>query len=124
MNHINLRNKLDAQISSYIEYQKIATRSQSIKLSKEIARLSEKIELIDMMPYPVQKRQVDFTTEHKQSKLNFKTIETKSDMRNQKRLPPELRKPIHDEPNDSRNRALKLARKHKDVKPIIYDLKR
>lgn len=124
MNHINQRNKLDKQVSYYVAFLKIANRSQSIKICKEIAKLSSRIELIDLMPFPEQIKKLDEHFETKQSKLNFKTIETKPDMRNQKRLPPELRKPIHDEPNDSRNMALELARKHKDVKPIIYDLKR
>ena len=124
MNHINLRNKIDAQISSYIEYQKTTTRSKSIKLSKEIAKLSAKIELIDMMPYPVQKRQIDFMIEHKHSKINIQTIEAKTDMRNQKRLPPERQNPIFNEPKDSHRRALELASQHVDVKPVKYLLKR
>jgi len=123
MNHINLKNKIDAQISSYIEYQKTTTRSKSIKLSAEIAKLSEKIKLIDMMPYPIQKRQIDFTIEHKPSKINIQTIETPTDMRNQKRNPPERQHVIFDEPKDSRNRALQLASEHKDIKPIRYLLK-
>jgi len=123
MNHINLRNKLDAQISSYIEYQKTTTRSKSIKLSAEIARLAAKVELINMMPYPIQKRQIDFTIEHKQSKINVQTIETPTDMRKQKRNPPEKQHVIFDEPADSRRRALQLASEHKDVKPIRYLLK-
>lgn len=123
MNHINLKNKIDAQISSYIDYQKTTTRSKSIKLSKEIARLSEKIELIDMMPYPVQKRQIDFKTEHKESKLNIQTIETKTDMSKRKRNSPENCKPIFDEAKDSRNRALQLASQHVDTKPVKYLLK-
>jgi len=124
LNHINQRNKLDAQISSYIDFQKTATRSQSIKLSKEIAKLSQTIELIDMMPYPIQKRQIDFRTEHKHSKINFKTIETKTDMSKKKRNAPELCKTIFDEPKDSRNRALQLASEHKDIRPIKYLLKK
>jgi len=123
MNHINLRNKLDAQISSYIEYQKTTTRSKSIKLSAEIARLAAKVELINMMPYPIQKRQIDFTIEHKPSKINVQTIETPTDMRKQKRNPPEKQHVIFDEPADSRRRAIQLASEHKDVKPIRYLLK-
>ena len=88
MNHINLRNKLEAQISSYIEYQKTTTRSKSIKLSEEITKLSAKIELINMMPYPIQKRQIDFTIEHKPSKINIQTIETETDMSTKKRNVP------------------------------------
>jgi hypothetical protein len=122
MNHLNLKNKLDAQISSYIDYQKTTTRAKSIKISKEIARLSQIIESIDMMPYPVQKRQIDSTIEHKHSKLNFQPTETK-DMSNKKRNPPELCKPIFDEPKDSRNRALELVASHKHIKPIKYLLK-
>lgn len=124
MNHINLRNKLDAQISSYIEYQKTTTRSKSIKLSAEIAKLSEKIKLIDMMPYPIQKRQVDFTIEHKKSKLNIQTIETKTDMSKRKRNAPELCRPIFGEAAESRRKALELVEAHVDVKPVKYLLKR
>lgn len=124
MNHINQRNKLDKQITDYVGFLKIANRSQSVKLCKEIAKLSSRIELIDLMPFPNQIQKLDVYFETKQSKMNFKTIETKTDMRKQKRLPPELRKPIHDEPNDSRNKALQLASEHVDTKPIIYDLKR
>lgn len=123
MNQITQRNKLDKQLSSYVAFLKIANRSQSVKLCKEIAKLSSRIELIDLMPFPEQSKKLDEYFETKQSKLNFKTIETKSDMRNQKRLPPELRKPIHDEPKDSRNRALELASQHKDIRPVKYLLK-
>lgn len=123
MNHINLKKKLDDQISSYIEYQKTTTRSKSIKLSAEIARLAAKVELINMMPYPIQKRQIDFTIEHKPSKINVQPIETPKDMRNRKRLPPERQHIIHDEAKDSHRMALKLASEHKDIKPIRYILK-
>lgn len=123
MNHINLRNKLEAQISSYIEYQKTTTRSKSIKLSEEITKLSAKIELINMMPYPIQKRQIDFTIEHKPSKINIQTIETETDMSTKKRNSPENCKPIFGEAAELRRKALELASQHKDVKPIRYDLK-
>ena len=124
MNHINLKNKIDAQISSYIEYQKTTTRSKSIKLSKEISRLSQIIELIDMMPYPVQKRQIDFKTEHKESKINIQPIETETDMSNRKRNSPENCKPIFGEAAELRRKALQLASEHVDVKPVKYLLKR
>lgn len=123
MNHLNLRSKIDSQISSYIEYQKTTTRSKSIKLSKEIARLSEKIELIDMMPYPIQKRQIDFTIEHKPSKINIQTTETETDMSKKKRNAPENCKTIFEEASDSRNKAIELSKNHVDTKPIRYLLK-
>lgn len=124
MNHINLRNKLDAQISSYIEYQKTTTRTKSIKLSEEIAKLAAKVELINMMPYPIQKRQIDFKTEHKESKINIQKIEIETDMSNRKRNSPENCKPIFGEAAELRRKALQLASEHIDVKPVKYLLKR
>ena len=124
MNHINQRNKLDKQISSYVDFLKIATRSQSVTICKEIAKLSSRIELIDLMPFPNQIQKLDEYFETKQSKMNFKTIETKTEMANKKRKPPELAKPIFDEAPDSRRRAIELASQHKDTKPIKYDLKK
>jgi len=124
MNHITQRNRFDKQISDYIGFLKIATRMQSIKLCKEIVKLSSRVEFIELMPYPDQVKKLDEYFETKQSKINFKTIETNPDMSNKKRLPPELCKPIFDEPKESRNRALQLASEHKDVKPVKYLLKR
>lgn len=124
MTHINQRNQLDVQITNYVRFLKIANRSQSIKLSKEISKLSSRIATIDEMSYLSQRQELAFSFETKQSKLNFKTIETPTDMRNQKRLPPERQHVIHDEAKDSRNRALELASEHKDIRPIKYLLKR
>lgn len=123
MNHISQRNKLEKQVSSYVAFLKIANRSQSVKLSKEIAKLSSRIDTIDQMPYSDQIKTLDEHFETKQSKLNFKTIETPTDMSKKKRNAPENCHPIHDEAKDSRNRALQLAREHKDIKPIRYILK-
>jgi len=123
MNHVTQRNKLDKQISGYVGFLKIANRGQSLKLCREITKLQDRIDVIDMMPYPDQIKTLDEHFETKQSKLNFKTIETKTDMRNQKRNPPEKQHVIFDEAADSRRRALQLASEHKDVKPIRYLLK-
>jgi hypothetical protein len=123
MTHINQRNQLDVQITNYVRFLKIANRSQSIKLSKEISKLSSRIATIDEMSYLSQRQELAFSFETKQSKLNFKTIETPTDMRNQKRLPQERQHPIFEEAKDSRNRALQLASEHKDIKPIRYLLK-
>lgn len=123
MNHISRRNKLDKQISSYADFMKSATRSQIIKLSKEITNLSNRISEIDSMPYLKQIEPIEDYLDEKPSKLNIQTIETKTDMRNQKRNPPEKQHIIFDEQKDSRNRALQLAREHKDVRPIKYLLK-
>jgi len=123
MNHVTQRNKLDKQISSYVGFLKIANRGQSLKLCREIIKLQDRIDLIDMMPYPNQIKKLDEHFETKQSKLNFKTIETPTDMRNQKRNPPEKQHVIFDEPKESRNRALQLVSEHKDIKPIKYLLK-
>ena len=124
MTNANQRNLFDRQISSYVAFLKIATRSQAIKLSKEIVKLSNRISVIDDMGWLDQKKEVPTYYETKQSKLNFKTIETKTDMSKKKRNAPELCKPIFDEPKDSRNRALQLASQHVDTKPIKYLLKR
>lgn len=129
MNHINQRNKLDIQISSYVSFLKIATRSQSIKLCREIVKLSDRIAIIDDMGYLDQRKEVAFSEETKQSKMNLKVIpnieiENRYKMRNQKRNPPEKQHVIFDEPKDSRNRALQLASQHVDTKPIKYLLKR
>jgi len=123
MNHIGQRNALERQITDYVRILKIATRTQSVKLSKEIAKLSVRITTIEEMSYTEQRQELDFHFETKQSKLNFKNIETKTDMRNQKRNPPERQHVIFDEPKDSRNKALQLASEHKDIKPIRYILK-
>lgn len=123
MNHIGQRNALERDISAYVRVIKTSTRSQVIKLSEEITKLSARITTIEEMSYTDQRQELDFHFETKQSKLNFKTIETKTDMRNQKRNSPENQHPIHDEAKDSRNRALQLASEHKDIKPIRYILK-
>ena len=123
MNHIGQRNALERQITDYVRILKIATRTQSVKLSKEIAKLSARITTIEEMSYTDQRQELDFHFETKQSKMNFKTIETKTDMSKRKRNAPELCKPIFDEPKESRNRALQLASEHKDIRPIKYDLK-
>jgi len=123
MNNIHQRNFFDKQISSYVAFLKIATRSQAIKISKEIVKLSNRISVIEDMGWLEQKKEVPAYYETKQSKMNFKTIETKTDMSKRKRNAPELCKPIFDEPKDSRNRALQLASEHKDIRPIKYDLK-
>ena len=124
MNHITQRNKLDKQISSYVGFLKIATRRQSISLCSEITKLQNRIDVIELMPYKKQLETLDEFFETKQSKLNFKTIETPTDMSTKKRNPPELCKPIFDEPSESRRRALELVAQHKDVRPIKYLLKR
>lgn len=128
MNHINQRNKLDIQISSYVAFLKIATRSQSIKLCKEITRLQARVELIDLLPYKKQLDTLDESFETKQSKMNLKTITNHKKeyltMSKKKRNAPELCKPIFDEAPDSRRRAIELVSQHKDTKPIKYDLKK
>jgi len=127
MNAIAQRNKLDIQISSYVNFLKISTRSQSIKLCKEITKLQLRVELIDLMPYPKQLEKLEDYFETKQSKMNLRTIPNKQKehitMINKKRLPPELCKPIFDEPKDSRRKAMELSKTHIDTKPIKYDLK-
>jgi hypothetical protein len=123
MNNIHQRNFFDKQISNYVAFLKIATRSQAIKISKEIVKLSNRISVIEDMGWLEQKKEVPTYFETKQSKLNFKTIETPTDMSKKKRNAPENCHPIHDEAKDSRNRALQLAREHKDIKPIRYILK-
>jgi hypothetical protein len=123
MNQITKRNRLDSQISSYVAFLKIANRGQSVKLCREIAKLSTRIEEIDVMPYLKQIEPIDEFLDEKPSKINIQTTETKTDMRNQKRNSPENQHPIHDEAKDSRNRALQLASEHKDIKPIRYLLK-
>lgn len=45
-------------------------------------------------------------------------------MSNKKRRPPELAKPIFNEPKDSHRRAIELSKQHIDTKPIVYLLKR
>lgn len=123
MNHISRRNKLDKQISSYADFIKSATRSQIIKLSKEITNLSNRISEIDSMPYLKQIEPIEDYLDEKPSKLNTQTIETKTDMSNKKRNPPEKCKPIFGEAAESRRKALELASQHKDIKPIRYILK-
>lgn len=127
MNHISQRNKLEKQVSSYVAFLKIANRSQSVKLSKEIAKLSSRIDTIDQMPYPDQIKTLDEHFETKQSKLNFKTKENNAkeylQMSNKKRNPPEKCKPIFGEAAESRRKAIELASQHKDIKPIRYILK-
>ena len=124
MTNANQRNLFDRQISSYVAFLKIATRSQAIKLSKEIVKLSNRISLIDDMGWLDQKKEVPTYYETKQSKLNFKTIETPTDMRNQKRNPPEKQHPIFGEAAELRKKALELASQHVDNRPIKYLLKR
>lgn len=124
MNHISQRNKLEKQISGYVGFLKIANRGQSLKLCREITKLSVRIEEIDAMPYLKQIEPIDEYLDQKPSKLNTQPIETKTDMRKQKRLPPERQSVIFDEPADSRRRALQLASEHKDIRPIKYLLKR
>jgi len=124
MNQITKRNRLDNQISSYVAFLKIANRSQSVKLCKEITKLSTRIDEIDVMPYLKQIEPIDEFLDEKQSKLNFKTIETKTDMSKRKRNAPELCKPIFGEAAESRRKALELAEAHVDVKPVKYLLKR
>lgn len=123
MNHISRRNKLDKQISSYADFMKSATRSQIIKLSKEITNLSNRISEIDSMPYLKQIEPIEDYLDEKPSKLNVQTIETKTDMSNKKRNPPEKCKPIFGEAAESRRKAIELASQHKDIKPIRYLLK-
>jgi len=123
MNHISQRNKLDKQISSYVDFMKSATRSQIIKLSKEITNISNRISEIDSMPYLKQIEPIEDYLDEKPSKLNTQTIETKTDMSNKKRNPPEKCKPIFGEAAESRRKAIELASQHKDIKPIRYILK-
>ena len=123
MNHIGQRNALERDISAYVRVIKTSTRSQVIKLSEEITKLSARITTIEEMSYTDQRQELDFHFETKQSKINFKTIETKTDMSKRKRNAPELCKPIFDEPKESRNRALQLASQHVDTKPIKFLLK-
>ena len=123
MTHINQRNQLDKRITDYVRFLKIATRSQAVKLSKEIAKLSERIATIDDMSLKDQKKKLAEYHETKQSKMNFKTIENPKAM-NRKRNPPEKCKPIFNEPKDSRRRAMELVEAHVDVKPIKYLLKK
>ena len=123
MNNIHQRNFFDKQISNYVAFLKIATRSQAIKISKEIVKLSNRISVIEDMGWLEQKKEVPTYFETKQSKLNFKTIETKTDMSNKKRNPPEKCKPIFGEAAESRRKAIELASQHKDIKPIRYILK-
>lgn len=123
MTNTNQRNLFDRQISSYVAFLKIATRSQAIKISKEIVKLSNRISVIEDMGWLDQKKEVPTYYETKQSKMNFKTIETKTDMSKRKRNSPENCKPIFDEAKDSRNRALQLASQHVDTKPVKYLLK-
>lgn len=123
MNHISQRNKLDKQISSYVDFMKSATRSQIIKLSKEITNLSNRISEIDSMPYLKQIEPIEDYLDEKPSKLNVQTIETTNDMSKRKRNAPELCKPIFGEAAESRRKAIELASQHKDIKPIRYILK-
>lgn len=123
MNNIHQRNFFDKQISNYVAFLKIATRSQAIKISKEIVKLSNRISVIEDMGWLEQKKEVPTYFETKQSKLNFKTIETPTDMSNKKRNPPEKCKPIFGEAAESRRKAIELASQHKDIKPIRYILK-
>lgn len=128
MNHINQRNKLDIQISSYVGFLKIATRSQSIKLCREIIKLSDRIAIIDDMGYLDQRKEVAFSEETKQSKMNLKVIPNNNkeylQMSNRKRNSPENCKPIFGEAAELRRKALQLASEHVDVKPVKYLLKR
>ena len=123
MTNTNQRNALDKQISGYVGFLKIATRSQAIKLSKEIVKLSNRISVIEEMGWLEQRKEVPTYFETKQSKLNFKTIETPTDMSNRKRNSPENCKPIFGESAELRRKALQLASEHKDIKPIRYILK-
>jgi hypothetical protein len=123
MNHINQRNALEKQITDYVRVIKIGTRTQVIKLSKEIAKLSARITTIEEMSYADQKQELDFHFETKQSKMNFKTIETPTDMSKKKRNAPENCRPIFGEAAESRRKALELASQHVDVKPVKYLLK-
>ena len=123
MNNIHQRNFFDKQISNYVAFLKIATRSQAIKISKEIVKLSNRISVIEDMGWLEQKKEVPTYIETKQSKLNFKTIETPTDMSKKKRNAPENCRPIFGEAAESRRKALELASQHVDVKPVKYLLK-
>ena len=122
MNYINHRNQLDIQITNYARIMKLSTRLQVVKLSKEIANLSSRIDAIDQIPISEKLKEITFSFETIESKINLKTT-IKKDMSTKKRNPPELCKPIQNEISDSRRRAMQLASEHVDRKPIKYLLK-
>jgi len=123
MTNQNQRNILETRISDYARFMKICPKGKVVALAKEITKLQARVCIIRMMEPHRLRENVDFYFETKQSKLNFKTLET-PDMSTKKRNTPENCKPIHDQAKDSRNRALQLASEHKDIRPIKYLLKR
>jgi len=70
MNHNSQLTRLESTLKSYMDFMPYCPRSHVLKLSSEIVRISEKIEIINRMTLLEFNRQVDEYFDTKPCKLN------------------------------------------------------
>ena len=71
MNSITHRNRLESQLKSSIEYLPYAPRDSFLKLSNEITRILERIEVLKRMTLDQLTKDVDTYYDTKNSKINL-----------------------------------------------------
>jgi len=71
MNHITKRNRLEIQLKSLMDFAPICPRNSFLKLSTEMARISQEIEKIKCMTLAELTKPVDVYYDTKPSRVNF-----------------------------------------------------
>lgn len=71
MNAITQRNKLDAQLKSYMDFMPFCPRDSFLKLSNEMIKINNRLDKIKCMGLKELMAPVDYQFETKQSKVNF-----------------------------------------------------
>lgn len=71
MNYISQRNRLEMQLQSYIKFTEFCPRDSFLKLSMEMVRITERIEILNRMPLSELTKQVSEYLDTKNSKINF-----------------------------------------------------
>jgi hypothetical protein len=74
MNYISQRNRLEMQLQNYIKFTEYCPRNSFLKLSMEMVRITERIEILNRMTLSELTKQVPEYYDTKHSKINLKTV--------------------------------------------------
>lgn len=74
MNHISQLNKIEIRLRSYIDFMPYCPRDSFLKLSNEIVKINNRIDIINRMSLSESLQEVISDYDTKQSKINFKTV--------------------------------------------------
>jgi len=74
MNHIRQLNRLEIRLKSYLNFMPYCPRDSFLKLSNEIVKISDRIDIINRMSLSESLEEVTSYYDTKQSKINFKTV--------------------------------------------------